>query len=145
MNKPLPLLASLGFALVAAAAASAAHASGDRDTDKPLRPVSDCLDITRINELYVRNDRSLIVRSGPNHFMIDLKNDCPQLGIGGNPRLVAASAPVMQGRMCGDLGEKVVTISGVACAVRSVTPISEDMFKTTEHQVISGKDSTAPR
>lgn len=135
MKRPLILL--LAAASTAAFATSApAPATDDTPKTAPLRPVSACVDVNRVTEWYVPDDRTLIVRTGPKFFRIDLRNACPRLRTGNDARLVASGSPGLQQRMCGDLGEKVVTSDGLPCKVDRVTPIDAETFKALEKSAI---------
>ena len=128
------------FLLLAAscttALAAPAPTIGETTGTAPLRPVSACVDVTRVTEWYAPDDRTLIVRTGPKYFRIDLKSTCTNLLTGNDARLVTSGSPGLQQRMCGDLGEKVVTRDGLPCAVDTVTPINAETFKSLEKAAI---------
>lgn len=110
---------------------SFAHAADTTPAHQPLRPVSQCPDITKINEWHVINDRTLTVRTGPHRFVIKTQFACPKLGRYGsgiNFRLSNGTRAVGESRICGDLGDEVSSRAQPPCEVQSVRKISKQRF-----------------
>ena len=74
---------------------------------QPIRPVSDCMRIDRINDWAVVDDRTVIVSNGPNRFKVTTEASCPRLGIGNSLRFRAAPDKNSLGlsAICGETGE----------------------------------------
>jgi hypothetical protein len=127
-------------ALVAAGLFAPSFAGEPAQSMRPLRPVSSCIDLHRIGEWYVIDDSTIIVRTGPKHYRVDLKNACPRLDVGGGLNLSTRSTYGGDRRyVCGEITDRVTTVDGIPCAVKSVTPISGDTFKSMEKAKLDAK------
>lgn len=97
----------------------------------PLRPINDCIKTDQINEWYVVDARTALVRTGPKRYLVKLQADCPRLGIG-VPGLRFHMSPstraIASDRICGDLGEKVSARDQPPCAITSVSKIDKAQF-----------------
>lgn len=115
------------LALAATDAAAAVHAPAHT----PIRPISECLRIDRINEWYIVDDRTAIVRTGPKRYRVDLQSRCPRLGLGPAGRIFRANPSnqtVGDSRICGEVGETVRSQHQPPCAIQSVRPIDKATF-----------------
>ncbi|MGB8635596.1 MAG: hypothetical protein WCD36_09955 [Rhodanobacteraceae bacterium] len=122
------------MALMAAAlVAQAACAADTRPAYQPIRPVSNCLDLSHSPEVYAPSNKLVIVKTGPKYYRIDLANDCGTLNAGTLTFRVAQDKKNMQ-RMCGELGDQVVNQDGMRCDVSKVTILDEQQFKELEAQ-----------
>lgn len=125
------------LALLAFGAAQAGQPSMHDSSNKPLRPVSKCLDANSINELYVVNDTTLIARNGPRRYLIKTTHKCPRLGENGRSVMFHASNGKMGDfRICGDVGETVRSRFQPPCAIKSVKLISAEQFDALEKQAM---------
>lgn len=124
----LPCLATAaGTALAGAAAPKAHHAL----------PYAQCIQLDHINEWHVLDQRTALVRTGPDRYLVSLQADCPRLGIGVPGLLFHTSASdqaVGGGRICGDLGETVGARTQPPCAIESVSRIDKAQFDRLEKQ-----------
>lgn len=155
-----PLLALLASALALGAGISSA--SGPTGS-KPIRPVGECLVARQVLDWGVVDDRRLVVKSlGKRYYDIQLRNSCRDLnrrpylsfrdglrpsplGSGRGFRPGVGSDPVTSdGRICGDLGDAVVPLSGVRdgleipCRIGSIRRIDENTFEG-----VFGRDSAS--
>ncbi len=122
------------MALMAAAVATQVACAADtRPAYQPIRPVTNCLDLSRSHEVYAPDNRTVIVKTGPNHYRIDLANDCGALNAATLTFRVAEDKRNIQ-RMCGELGDQIVNQDGQHCSVRKVTIIDKQQFKALEAQ-----------
>lgn len=153
------LLALLASSL--ALAAGITSASGPRAKSAPIRPVGECLVARQVLDWGVVDDRRLVVKSlGKRYYDIQLSNSCRDLnrrpylsfrdglrpsplGSGRGFRPGVGSDPVTSdGRICGDLGDAVVPVSGVRngleipCRIGSIRRIDENTFES-----VFGRDS----
>jgi hypothetical protein len=118
--------------LIAALALATAAARADETAPRrtPLRPVSECIAIDRINEWHIVDDRTAIVRTGPDRYLVKLQHDCPRLGV--SPGLLfrpnRANQAVMPGRICGEAGEAVYARFQPPCSIQSVSKIDKGRF-----------------
>jgi hypothetical protein len=123
----LPLLALAGASL----AADMPRAS------TPIRPINDCIKTDQINEWYIVDARTALVRTGPKRYLVKLKADCPRLGIGMPGlrfRVSESNKAIASDRICGDLGEMVSARDQSPCAIASVSKIDKAQFETmSEH------------
>ncbi|MEI7036305.1 DUF6491 family protein [Fulvimonas yonginensis] len=122
--KRLPSL--LTFAFAATAAAFAGHAS----EHKPL-PYAQCIQTDKINEWYVVDQRTALVRTGPYRYRVRLQADCPRLGIGVPGLWLHANESNKanaSGRICGEVGETVSARDQPPCGIASVTLIDKGEF-----------------
>lgn len=107
----------------------AANAAGDNVQYQPIRPVSDCLDASRSVELYAVDDRTLIAKQGRDkYYRIDLAHACPRVDIG-FPQLKVADDKASMQRMCGEMGDKVITEDGMQCSVKGMAIIDEATYR----------------
>lgn len=148
MKSVATTLSLLVFACAAATSASAAQTPPHASTYHPMRPVSSCLQTDRINEWYIVDARTAIVRTGPDRFLVKLKSDCPRLGY--PPKgLVFHSNPanqaVMPWRICGEVGETVRSRNQPPCAIQSVSKIDKAEFdRMRKHAVRHGSGANQP-
>ncbi len=113
-----------------------AMASDSTSTGKAITPVSECLDLTHPSQIYAPDNKTVIVKTGPKYFRIDLKAECPRLGLG-TPQLVPGNSNAGMRVMCGDVGDKVVNIDGLPCAVESMSRIDKDAFEKLEAKALA--------
>ena len=100
-----------------------------KEKHSPIRPISKCLDLSRSIESYVIDDKTIIAASGPNYFRINLSAPCSHLGVG---NLQLRTGNDSQRRMCGEIGDKVITRDGLHCQVQSLDILTRDQFKSME-------------
>lgn len=134
-------------ALLSVLAAGNLHAAGPGRTRSPL-PANECIDTTQINEWYIVDARTAIVRTGPKHYLVALQNDCPRLGTP-PPGLIfrpnPSNAIVNRGRICGEVGETVRARYQPPCAIESVSRIDKARFKQlSEHATRHGSGAEQP-
>jgi hypothetical protein len=140
------------LALTAVAAAGQAYADQPaQEAHQPMRPVSECLRPDRINEWYVVDKRTAIVRTGPDRYLVKLQADCPRLGIGQSLRFRANESNKVAGlgAICGEAGETVRSRDQPPCAIQSVGKIDKAQFDqleatATQHGFM-GKGSKTPK
>ena len=120
-------------ALAVIASGIAACATSSPSSRTPLRPVSACPDLNRTPEMYTPDNRTIIMKTGPSFYRVDLMNNCGQLNA---TTLNFKLANGMSGarRLCGDVGDEVVNVDGMHCAVRSVTRIDKKQFDALQAQ-----------
>ena len=108
---------------------TAVQAAEDPSPRTPL-PSSECINTNQINEWHIVDARRAIVRTGPKHYLVTLKNNCPNLnhppGLMFRPS--PASSGISQGRICGALGETVRSTNQPPCAIESVSKINKARF-----------------
>jgi hypothetical protein len=117
--------------LALAVAATDAATAAQMPAHTPLRPISQCLRIDRINEWYIVDDRTAIVRTGPLRYRVDLQSRCPRLGLGPAGLIFRANPSnqvVGESRICGEVGETVRSLHQPPCAIQSVQPIDKATF-----------------
>lgn len=153
MKTPLQglLLAALALGIGASVAAEPPSPSG---RVAPMRPIGDCLVTREVIEWGVIGDNRLVVKSlGKRYYDIQLESSCKDLnrtpylgfreglrpsplgsGRGFNPD--TASDPVTaDGRICGDLGDAVVPLSGgrtgleFPCTIQRIQRIDEATYQ----------------
>jgi hypothetical protein len=116
--------------LFAASAFAQTSSSANAPTNKPLRPIADCIATDRINEWHVVDDQTITVRTGPDRYVVKTQVACPRLGIG--PGIHFRSSPdklaVGMPRICGDVGDAVRSRSQPPCAIVSVEKTDKDSF-----------------
>jgi hypothetical protein len=127
-------VASLLLTVAAQAATAAGQAPGASPTDaaKPLE-FNDCMRTDRITDWKVVDDRTLLVATGPDHFVVKTNVDCPRMGLGGGVRFKTAESNKAIGsfRICGTPTEKVERINNdPPCNIESVSAIDKDTYKT---------------
>lgn len=118
---------------------SFAHAADTSSALHPLRPVSQCPDITKINEWHIINAKTLTVRTGPHRFVIKTQYACPRLGRYGsglNFRPSNGTQAVGESRICGDLGDQVSSRAQPPCQVQSVREISKQRFDALNKKAV---------
>jgi hypothetical protein len=153
-----PLLALLASALALVAGASGASGPTPRT---PIRPVGECLVARQVLDWGVVDDRRLVVKSlGKRYYDIQLSQSCRDLhrrpylsfrdglrplplGSARGFRRGEGSDPVTSdGRICGDLGDAVVPVSGVRdglelpCRIGNIRRIDKNTFES-----VFGRDS----
>ena len=119
---PLMMLALAAGAGTAQAANKAAH---------PPLPAGECIDTTQINEWHIVDARTAIVRTGPKRYLVELRHDCPRLGMvpaGLRFRPNRSNAINNRGRICGETGETVRSRQQPPCAIDSVSRIDKQRF-----------------
>lgn len=117
--------------LTLALAATDATAAQRMSAHTPIRPISECLRVDRINEWYIVDDRTAIVRTGPFRYRVNLQSSCPRLGLGPAGLVFRANSSnqvVGDGRICGEVGETVSSLHQPPCAIQSVQPIDKATF-----------------
>lgn len=122
-------LAALAAATLAAPALGAETAK-DHQT---IHSVAECLDLSRSPALYAPDNKTLIAKTGPKHFRIDLANECGRL----NPATLTIRPALDKRpyhRLCGEQGDRVINAEGMACKVAKVTRIDEHTFRQLEAQ-----------
>lgn len=154
-----PLLALLASAL--AMGAGVTSASGPNEKSGPIRPTGECLVARQVLDWGVVDDRRLVVKSlGSRYYDIQLSHSCrdlnrrpylvfrdglqaTRLGSGRGFRRGVGSDPVTNdGRICGDLGDSVIPVSGVRdgleipCRIGSIRRIDKNTFES-----VFGRDS----
>ncbi len=104
--------------------------AADHPSPRAPLPSSECINTSQINEWHIVDARSAIVRTGPKHYLVTLKNNCPHLNH--PPGLIFRSSPshtgINQGRICGALGETVRSSNQPPCAIESVSKIDKARF-----------------
>lgn len=98
---------------------------------EPLRPLSQCIDVEKVGEWYVVEPDTVILRTGPKYFRIDMQQTCPGLGLGGGLSFRINPANAMYRRLCGDTLDAIYA-RGIPCPIEKVTPISEQRFRELE-------------
>jgi Family of unknown function (DUF6491) len=115
----------------------AAHASGQTPTGDPApatKPLefNDCMRTDRITDWKVIDDQTVVVATGPDHFLVKTNVACPRMGLGGGVRFKTAQSNKAIGgfRICGTPTEKVLRINGdPPCDIQSVSTIDKDTYK----------------
>lgn len=116
--------------LLAAAGCTSALAGGTSPARKPL-PYAQCIQTDKINEWYIVNPRTALVRTGPYRYVVHLQADCPRLGIGVPGFLLRANESNKAaggGRICGETGETVSARGQPPCAISSLTTVDKAEF-----------------
>lgn len=117
---------------VAAHAAEKAPADGPASDVKPLE-FNDCMRTDRITDWKVVDDQTLIVATGPDHFLVKTDVACPRMGLGGGVRFKTAESNKAIGgfRICGTPTERIERIhNDPPCSIQSVSKIDKDTYKT---------------
>ncbi|MGY3231753.1 hypothetical protein ACVWWJ_003237 [Luteibacter sp. HA06] len=117
---------------VAAHAAEQAPATGPAPDAKPLE-FNDCMRTDRITDWKVVDDRTLLVATGPDRFVVKTNVDCPRMGLGGGVRFKTAESNKAVGafRICGTPTEKVERIhDDPPCNIASVSKIDKATYTT---------------
>jgi hypothetical protein len=112
---------------------------------QPIRPVSDCMRIDRINDWAVVDDRTVIVSNGPYRYKVTTEASCPRLGTGNSLRFRAAPDKNSLGlsAICGETGESVFARDQPPCAIAQVQKIDKGEYRRLSkkaHQHGSGAD-----
>jgi hypothetical protein len=116
---------------VAAHAADQAPAPGAAPATKPLE-FNDCMRTDRITDWKVVDDQTVVVATGPDHFLVKTNVACPRMGLGGGVRFKTAQSNKAIGgfRICGTPTEKVLRINGdPPCDIQSVSTLDKDTYK----------------
>lgn len=132
MNPYRSIIQTLLLAVVAVAPIACASNTAGTSHD-PLRPVSECLDLSRNPELYTPDNKTVIAKTGPKFYRIDLVNDCGVLNPATLNFKIGAGNHSLH-RMCGDLGDQVINADGMPCNVKGVTKIDQQQFRQLEAQ-----------
>jgi hypothetical protein len=117
---------------VAAHAAEKAPAAGPAPEARPLE-FNDCMRTDRITDWKVVDDQTLLVATGPDHFLIKTNVACPRMGLGGGVRFKTAESNKAIGgfRICGTPTEKVDRINNdPPCNIASVSKIDKATYTT---------------
>jgi hypothetical protein len=86
----------------------------------------------RITDWKVIDDQTVVVATGPDHFLVKTNVACPRMGLGGGVRFKTAQSNKAIGgfRICGTPTEKVLRINGdPPCDIQSVSTIDKDTYK----------------
>jgi len=139
----------LSSLLLLAFAACTVAVAGDAPARKPL-DYQHCIQTDKINEWYVVDARTALVRTGPDRYLVRMQNDCPRLGVG-VPGLLFRANPsnkaVGNGRICGEAGETVQARDQPPCAIASVSRIDKTQFDAMRKHAArqgSGADQPSP-
>lgn len=100
----LVLLSLLPTLSVAAAPTAEGSTAADPPGNRPLRPMSDCLDPSRVRGYRVLDSSRLLVDAGRRRYLLTLSWSCNELG---THRALAFESRNPSGRICGDLGDAV--------------------------------------
>ncbi|NII09075.1 DUF6491 family protein [Oleiagrimonas sp. C23AA] len=99
---------------------------------QPMRPMTRCMDLTRINDWHVIDDHTMTVANGPRYFLIKTRYACPRLGHQGGGLMFRPSEDkraIDLPRICGDVGDEVASRDQPPCAIASVKPISKAEYQ----------------
>ncbi|HEX5305389.1 MAG TPA: DUF6491 family protein [Dyella sp.] len=133
--------------LLLLAAASCATAFATDAPHKPL-PYAQCIQTDRINEWYIVDSRTALVRTGPHRYAVHLKADCPRLGIGVPGFLLQASEATKAlggSRICGEIGETASARDQPPCAVSAVEILDQATFeRMRKHAARQGSGADMP-
>jgi hypothetical protein len=90
-----------------------------------MKPVSSCPRLDRITDWAVVDDRTVILRNGPLRFVAKTESSCPRLGTGNSLRFISSpdKKAIGEWRICGDVGDMVVSRDQPPCAVVSVQTV----------------------
>jgi Family of unknown function (DUF6491) len=123
------------FLCISLLAAGTVHGA-DELPNKPMRPVADCINTSRINEWYVLDAQTVTVRTGPDRYLVKTEASCPWLGTGqklgfrASPDKRAIGLP----RICGDSGDVVFSRDQPPCGVQAVTKLDKATFDQMKAQ-----------
>jgi hypothetical protein len=124
------------FLLAASIVPISALIAADQTTPAytPLRPVNQCLRPDRINQWYVVDSRTVVARTGPDHYLVKLQANCPRLGIGQGLRFnpSRANLSIGMGVLCGEAGETLSSRDQPPCGVQSVAKIDKAQYQQLE-------------
>ncbi|HBK56222.1 MAG TPA: hypothetical protein DDZ76_08075 [Xanthomonadales bacterium] len=93
-------------------------------TYRPLSPVSDCLNPSRVRDWAYVNDREILVNAGRKKYRILMSYGCPGLAFGHSIRFEPGPGV---GRMCGHLNENVIADAS-RCDVARVELIDSETW-----------------
>jgi len=116
---------------VAAHASDKPAAGGPASEAKPLE-FNHCMRTDRITDWKVVDDQTLVVATGPDHFLIKTDVACPRMGLGGGVRFKTAESNKAIGgfRICGTPTEKVDRINNdPPCSIQSVSTIDKATYE----------------
>lgn len=119
--------------LAAVACMLAACATDSQSTRQPLRPVSACPDLNHSPEMYTPDDKTVVMKSGPNYYRVDLMNKCGRLS-GSTISFKLAHGMSGARRLCGEVGDELINVDGMHCGIRSVTRINKQQFADLQAQ-----------
>lgn len=112
-------------------------------------PFNQCLRTDRINDWHVLGDRQVIVRNGPDRFLVTTSVACPRIGFGGGLhfRPVPSNDVIGPFRICGDINEQILRRDEPPCPIASVQQIDKATYqrlssKATRHG--SGAEPNGP-
>ncbi|TCV94708.1 hypothetical protein EC912_103193 [Luteibacter rhizovicinus] len=102
----------------------------------PLRPIGECLRTDRINDYHVINDKTVILRNGPNYFIVKTSVACPRVDLGGGIRFRTneANKSMDAFTICGDINEAVIRRDDPPCPVASVERTDEATYTKMSKQ-----------
>lgn len=114
--------------------------------NKPLRPISKCLDAGNINEWHIINDTTLTARNGPRYYVIKTAHKCQYLGkYGASINFRPSHGKMGAWRICGDIGETVSSRNQPPCAIQSVKLIDKKRFEAiNRHAERNGNGAGQP-
>ena len=118
---------ALLLCLPATAVAALPHAAARQ----PVRPIGDCLRVDRVTEWHVVDARTVIVRTGPKRYRLDLAASCPWLGLGPAGLWLRPNASHQElgiPSLCGESGETIASSQQPPCAVRQLSVIDRASF-----------------
>ena len=115
-----------------------------------LRPVSECLDPSRIRAWLQLDSDELLVDAGRRHFHLRFRHACGELNLNNDIEFRAGNGV---GRICGSPGDVVLGPRpgwrGSACSIVEVIPISGERYQelsaTRERRRAAASFGTAPR
>jgi hypothetical protein len=138
----------LPFLLLVAAASSACAQAGDVSPARKPLPHAQCIQTDKINEWYIVDARTALVRTGPYRYVVHLQADCPRLGIGVPGFLLRANESNKAaggGRICGEVGETVSARDQPPCAISSITMVDKAGFdRMRKHAARHGTAAETP-
>lgn len=112
----LLVLSCLAGAATAQTAPAAAASAG-----------SDCVALSSDQQLVRKGaDRSILLRSGSDHYIVKFQNSCSQAGFS---RKLEFDTPGNAGQLCGARASKLRTDTG-SCDVAEIVPITAEAFAT---------------
>jgi len=129
----------LHFLLLALAiGANATQATESGQPRKPL-PAADCINTDQIDEGYVVDPRTAIVRTGPKRYLVRPRNACPHRR-SPPPGLIFRPNPSNainnRGRIGGKAGETVCSHRQPLCAIESVSRVDKVRFDRLRAQAM---------
>ncbi|MCK7593844.1 DUF6491 family protein [Pseudomarimonas salicorniae] len=98
---------------------------------RPIRPIGDCIDPSRVRGFHVLDSRTLLVDAGRRRFRVVLSWSCNELH---SHRGLAFDTRNPSGRVCGDIGDAVLPREGSGgilgrCDIGEIKPISPEEWE----------------